>query len=455
MASADPSTAAAELTTDDALAWLEGLALQQGVDPAELGQTPAATPTSEVADPPAATFEVVDQPTSEPADQSMASADPSTAAAELTTDDALAWLEGLALQQGVDPAELGQTPATTFEVVDPPTGGPADQRTPPAELSTDDAPAWLETLAVQPGVDLSEMETSPETTTVKDGIAESVSPAITDTQPMAPLRLVQTPIASDQNAGSLQSAFETAAKEVEASLPDGANAESPTPEQPVAASETVPAEDSERPAAAPEAAPEAPRATPAEPVRRTSLLAGKLAERRRAREAEIQARFDAQRESREAAQREVEARLAARRAALTGEGGAPVPASEFSLRPTEPLPAGGQALTASALARAGTGPLGVAGTARATPGFAGVDPRDLLERSRAQLVAGQEAFAFEGFTHLIKQGALLDAITIDLERHVAGGAPSTLALRCLGDVYMRAGRLQNALDAYRQALERL
>ncbi len=450
----------------------------------------AAAPTQPTADP----ATTLDAMTSEAAPSPVA-ADGGAAtaeAADLSTDDALAWLEGLALQQGVDPAELGQsaiaavteTPATPEAVTSEaePTPVAADEGAPTAEaadLSTDDALAWLETLALQQGVDPAELGLSSDTATIHDGIAESTSPEITDTQPMQPAALDLGELALEARAEAPALGFEPEAsvewlrtplvtadgEDPAADLPDWIQAEA-TAEDPALPTWVAAADEDQAPLVS-DAPPEAE--VPAEPVKRTSLLAGKLAERRRAKEAEIQARFDAQRESREAAQRDVEARLAARRAALGTEGATAAPASAFSLRPTEPLPAGelpaatsqpttgasGQALTASALARASTGPLGVPGKARTPPAFAGVEPRDLLERSRVQLIAGQEAFAFEGFAHLIKQGALLDTVTIDLERYVATGTPSALALRCLGDAYMKTGRLQNALDAYRQALDRL
>jgi tetratricopeptide (TPR) repeat protein len=492
-----PNGETADLSTDDALAWLEGLALQQGVDPAELGQAAIAESATMPVMAEAVTFE--GETSAVAANESA----PTAEATDLSTDDALAWLEGLALQQGVDPAELGQAAiaesatmpvmpqSVSFEGDAPVSIASENAPATAADLSTDDALAWLETLALQQGTDLAELGLSSDITAVHDGVAESVSLTITDTQPMQPVALDLSDPALEAQAEAPTLGFEpepsvewlrtpsatAEGDEPAADLPDRIQHDAAA-EEPAAATQVAAADEDNARTALPEsdAPTEAESEAPIEPVKRTSLLAGKLAERRRAKEAEIQARFDAQRESREAAQRDVEARLAARRAALGGEGATAAPASAFSLRPTEPLPAGepetatsepttaasgqavsvsGQALTASALARAGTGPLGVPGKPRTPPAFAGVEPRDLLERSRVQLIAGQEAFAFEGFGHLIKQGALLDAVTIDLERHVATGAPSALALRCLGDAYLKAGRLQNALDAYRQALDRL
>lgn len=62
--------------------------------------------------------------------------------------------------------------------------------------------------------------------------------------------------------------------------------------------------------------------------------------------------------------------------------------------------------------------------------------------------------ALEAYGRLIKSGELLDKVIPDLEKR-AKKPDDAAARRALGDAYMKAGRLDEALDIYRQALEGL
>ncbi|HEY3310192.1 MAG TPA: tetratricopeptide repeat protein [Anaerolineales bacterium] len=178
-----PGTSAAE--QDDALAWLESLALNQGAKPEELitppaersetapawvtGETAAveqpveelpaveAQPAAEQPSEPLAEMPASEEPPA--AEESLAAgmalselvSGPGTSAAE--QDDALAWLESLALNQGAKPEEL---------------------ITPPAERS-ETAPAWVtgETAAVeQPVEELPDVEAQPAAEQPSEPLAE-------------------------------------------------------------------------------------------------------------------------------------------------------------------------------------------------------------------------------------------------------------------------------------------
>jgi cytochrome c-type biogenesis protein CcmH/NrfG len=63
--------------------------------------------------------------------------------------------------------------------------------------------------------------------------------------------------------------------------------------------------------------------------------------------------------------------------------------------------------------------------------------------------------ALTEYDELISSGQELDDVAADLERVVLSKPADTVARRVLGDTYMKQNRLENALDAYRQALEHL
>jgi len=84
-------------------------------------------------------------------------------------------------------------------------------------------------------------------------------------------------------------------------------------------------------------------------------------------------------------------------------------------------------------------------------------PRDYeawLSLARALWQAGEQGEALEAYTRVIRAGKFLDSVIADLEEHVEQ-QPDASTQRVLGDAYMKDGRLQEALNIYRQALETL
>jgi len=84
-------------------------------------------------------------------------------------------------------------------------------------------------------------------------------------------------------------------------------------------------------------------------------------------------------------------------------------------------------------------------------------PRDYetwLALAQALWQADEREEALEAYTRVIRAGKFLESVIPDLEEHTEQW-PHASTQRVLGDAYMRAGRLQEALDTYRRALETL
>jgi tetratricopeptide (TPR) repeat protein len=195
-------------------------------------------------------------------------------------------------------------------------------------------------------------------------------------------------------------------------------------------------------------------------VDKLSRLADRLAAARKAKEAEIEARFAEQRAEQEAARRQVWESMQAKKAAV--EAATQVPAApERPERPKTspllPLPAEISALVPPVEDEAWTPavPPPRRGRRRPTSRYASQDPERVLDLAREYLADGEPASAAEAMEHLVRSGAKVDAVIQVLE--VATRAhPRDVALwRALGDAYVHSNRLQDALDTYRQAMNRL
>jgi tetratricopeptide (TPR) repeat protein len=78
-----------------------------------------------------------------------------------------------------------------------------------------------------------------------------------------------------------------------------------------------------------------------------------------------------------------------------------------------------------------------------------------LSGAQNELTRGNIPGAMEGYGKLIKKGKLLDEIIFDLREALYRYPVEVTILQTLGDAYMRANRLQDALDAYTKAEELL
>lgn len=86
------------------------------------------------------------------------------------------------------------------------------------------------------------------------------------------------------------------------------------------------------------------------------------------------------------------------------------------------------------------------------------NPRDheaRLELARALWQAGRHEESLETYSRLLRRNKLVDETLADLESYVEERPDDTDLQRALGDAYMRLGRLEAALAAYRNALKAL
>jgi tetratricopeptide (TPR) repeat protein len=79
----------------------------------------------------------------------------------------------------------------------------------------------------------------------------------------------------------------------------------------------------------------------------------------------------------------------------------------------------------------------------------------LFENSQLELQRGNLDEAMQGYGKLIKKGKMLDEVIFDLRDALYRHPVDVVIWQTLGDAYMRAQRLQDALDAYTKAEELL
>jgi tetratricopeptide (TPR) repeat protein len=82
-----------------------------------------------------------------------------------------------------------------------------------------------------------------------------------------------------------------------------------------------------------------------------------------------------------------------------------------------------------------------------------VDP--ILESARTELSRSNIPGALDIYGKLIKKGRFLDEVVYDLREALYRYPVEVSIWQSLGDAYMRANRLQDALDAYTKAEELL
>jgi hypothetical protein len=325
---------------------------------------------------------------------------------------------------------------------------------------------WLESLAARQGAEAETLTTQPEERTdlppawvsaaapaAEAGLISAAEPAIEE-EP-APEPLSGPPDWQKITDGDTMPAVAT--------LPPAEPPAPPVPTAPPAAAAPPPAEE------------------PREPIRtgdkRLSQLATKLAADRRAREVEIAARFERERAEREKAQREVMEKMEQRRSRRAeAETGAlkpstgmlktsvevpavrPVPPTEADVPSAPPVISPPAAEPRPARKPAAAVPVATRLTRsrkRRRMEFADQPAGDVWSTSRQQLLEGRVEAAAEGFAHLVSGGRHIGDIITELEAYTAARGQAASLYRVLGDAYMRAGKLQRALDAYRSALTRM
>jgi hypothetical protein len=459
-----------ELDVDAAMRWLEGLAAQHGAKPEELLTAPeertleapkwvaSEQATAVQATEPAATPSA---PVEEAAIAEGTAAAPETSlAAETTVEMARAEIMAAPLE-----------PATTPPATTPPEAAIA----PVAEAHSPDADAdaamrWLESLAAQQGANPEELLTAPEERTLEapawvsaQAAADAVQPAA-EASPFESITPAASPIAEAEPEPAGPEPEPAAAPETPEWLKVLAPAEEKleaAPPAPLAAVE----------AAAPAEAAEPPAKGAAADLDKLSRLAERLGAARRAREAEMEARFAEQRNQQEAARRWMEERLEVKQPApkTTGElRAAALNAAEVPVEKTAPVAAAPEAVRprprpsirarrsrpAPPMSVPATAPEAAAMPVPQMPAPQPVPP-DALVHGQAALSTQDYAAAVAHLSVLVEQGQHLDMVVQSLESAAGAGQAPVPVLRLLGDAYLRDDQLQKALDTYRQALRRL
>jgi len=87
-----------------------------------------------------------------------------------------------------------------------------------------------------------------------------------------------------------------------------------------------------------------------------------------------------------------------------------------------------------------------------------IEPKDhdtRLNLARAYHKEGDREAAFDQYGTLIRSGRLIEMVIEDLERASREAPGQSAVWHLLGDAYVKAGRLQKALESYQEALVRL
>jgi tetratricopeptide (TPR) repeat protein len=79
----------------------------------------------------------------------------------------------------------------------------------------------------------------------------------------------------------------------------------------------------------------------------------------------------------------------------------------------------------------------------------------VLTHAQLELTRGNVSGALENYEKLIRKGKMLDEIIFDLREALYRFPVDVSIMQTLGDAYMRANRLQDALDSYTKAEELL
>lgn len=468
-AAGQPAAASpAEMSEDDAFAWLESLAEKQGANPDELLTKPEdrpETPPEGLMQPEAAPAAPEEPASSELPPEELPAPAAETAAAQMSEDDAFAWLESLAAKQGANPDELLTKPEERSETTpdwltqpEPEKPGMMDTVVAAATaaavgaaLSKEDDEKVEEAAAAtamadetaQPAGQAGPVESAAldseteavsvmgEETTQLAGQAEPMESAAVEGQPEAAGEDLSWLEGIDQEESAEEPEVEApplsewvpaepVAPEPELETAEGAEEAAPAPQMSEQQAPAVlePAGDDEvQPAAEPEEMPDWLRAsleqTP-EPPQGEEMPEWMIT-------------------------------AAVLKAATPDEP----ETSELASEPepvalSVPEPAAAEPMAAE------PGP-GIEVARYTPPG----NDQAIFEQAQVDLQRGDLDQATAGYTKLIKRGRLLDEIISDLREATYRHPVDVIIWMTLGDAYKRASRLQEALDAYTKGEELL
>lgn len=498
-----------EQERDDSFAWLESLAAKQGASEGLLTK-----PEERLEEEP----EWVKQAkglTGAPASTQPAANLEELGKSEQERDDSFAWLESLAAKQGASEGlltkpeerleeepewvrqakDLQQQPAPT-----PPTEPVMEQ--PPA--ASDDTGVWLRSLEEEkpsepgPGAD----ETSIWFRKLEQSESETVQAALesADAEMPAWMKNIEEEAPAEPVA-SVEEPVETSTPAEDAGIPNWLSELDQEEEQPtaVSADDDLPAwmqniDEKESTTAAPTLAPQETESQPQPTTAEPSDVPSWLSELEKEEETPVTAPSDAEDlpawlrgddaisgtpepthaedwkpiESKEpeityspAPAQPEQPRIIyspplAEEPAPQPEPEAPTPVADIQ-EPvvTEPVPVPRQDLEPEPrpAKKAPSRPQREPAAPKGVPAAAGVDA--VLGSARSELTRSNIPGALESYSRLIKKGRFLDEVIYDLREALYRYPVEVSIWQSLGDAYMRANRLQDALDAYTKAEELL
>jgi len=120
--------------------------------------------------------------------------------------------------------------------------------------------------------------------------------------------------------------------------------------------------------------------------------------------------------------------------------------------PSYPAPAYAPS-TQPAAAQAAPIPAPVAAAPAAKPKAGGPNPEEILDRARGAMSSGDVDGALYHYASLIKRKRQLTAVIADLQSAVERGSTLPAVWQALGDAYVKADRLSEAIESYRHGLE--
>ncbi len=388
-------------------------------------------------------------------------------------DAALAWLESLAAKQGArseelitDPQERTETPPEWVQEAMGQAAPP--QEAEPSSADEDATGVWLRELAdkEQP----SESGTAP----VAEQPSEPSAPAGEEALPLSPEEEVASWLGELESEAVVPEMPEVKSEEAPVEASDLAAAEG----RPPAGEEEVPAWLQDMTPVSPEPPPQPSAPPPSEESEVSEWLSGleassagpQVAESTTSEEAEVPAWLS---DLGPTAAEPTEAPAAEELPEwLRGEMEEEEPLPEAPPQPTSPSewqpveagepaaevqpvvqgPEGEPAVEEAAAPSSGEGPPPVI-PPRRTGSLQALDTT--LARAQQLLNAGDINGALQEYAFLIKKGRLLEEVVYDLREALYRYPVDVMIWQTLGDAYMRANRLQDALDAYTKAEELL
>jgi cytochrome c-type biogenesis protein CcmH/NrfG len=82
-----------------------------------------------------------------------------------------------------------------------------------------------------------------------------------------------------------------------------------------------------------------------------------------------------------------------------------------------------------------------------------VGPSEILDNARRSFASGDIETALKHYGSLIRRKREVEAVIEDLRAALAFGTTQPAVWQTLGDAYMKADRLPEAIEAYRRGLE--